>query len=539
VKAHTPTIRPVLSRSASLLAVVAALALHAAVASAGTYRVYSCVSPAGRPAPVGDSSYGWQPSGRPGTTSVVLTNGCGAGHGIAAVLQSAQPYGAGGQWTFRPPAGTSIAGFDLTWSGTAAAGGESTISRSDQPDPVYERRYGQDFGTDRVVESNLDLTSLTALVACSFAQPTCSNAAGPIASYRVAESTMTLRDGTAPTAGNLSGDLIASPEWRGPMSLAFSAGDSGSGVYRVMVNVDGQDALGVVVDANDGRCADADATNTDPHEFLWPAPCRTSVGPQLSVDTAGLPLGAHAVSLVLEDAAGNRATIYGPVAKTILAPPTDRGAANGTPASDGARFTGRRHRTVTTSFRHRRLRVRGRLVGPDGTPIAGATIQVLAQLHRAGSRFRAVGSARTSRKGGFSFKAPPGASRTLRFGYRSHVNDAAYAATLDVLQRVRASATLRSSRRSVASGGSVVFRGRLRGGYVPRRGKLVELQATDRGRWRTFALVRSDRRGGFRYRYRFSGAGGRRSFGFRARVRFERAYPYVLGYSRRTSVSVG
>ena len=47
-----------------------------------------------------------------------------------------------------------------------------------------------------------------------------------------------------------------------------------------------------------------------------------------------------------------------PVLKTILAPPIDRGAENGTPASDAARFTGRRHRTVTTSFRHRRLRFR-------------------------------------------------------------------------------------------------------------------------------------------------------------------------------------
>jgi hypothetical protein len=101
---------------------------------------------------------------------------------------------------------------------------------------------------------------------------------------------------------------------------------------------------------------------------------------------------------------------------------------------------------------------------------------------------------------------------------------------------VRASATLHASRRFVPRGGSVVFRGRLRGGYVPPRGKLVELQATDRGRWRTFALVRSDRHGGFRYRYRFAGSG---RFAFRARVRFERAYPYVLGYSRRTSVGVG
>ncbi|HEX6619424.1 MAG TPA: hypothetical protein VF024_07190, partial [Solirubrobacteraceae bacterium] len=112
----------------------------------------------------------------------------------------------------------------------------------------------------------------------------------------------------------------------------------------------------------------------------------------------------------------------------------------------------------------------------------------------------------------------------------------AFAATLDVLQRVQAGATLRASRRVVPDGGAVTFRGRLRGGYVPPRGKLVELQATDRGRWRTFALVRSSRSGAFRYRYRFSGSG---RFAFRARVRFERAYPYVLGYSRRTSVSVG
>ena len=242
---------------------------------------------------------------------------------------------------------------------------------------------------------------------------------------------------------------------------------------------------------------------------------------------------------MLEDAAGNRSVMYGPVAKTILASSANRGATNGTPASDQARFTGRRHRTVTTSFRHRRLRVRGRLVGPDGKPIAGATIEVLAQLHRAGAQFRDVGSVRTSRLGGFSFKAPPGASRTLRFGYRSHVNDSAFTATLDVLQRVRASATLHASRRFVPDGGRVTFRGRLRGGYVPRRGKLVEVQASDRGRWRTFALVRSDRRGNFHLRYRFTPTAGVHRYAFRARVRFERAYPYVLGYSHRTAITVG
>jgi hypothetical protein len=299
---RTPTIPPVWRRVFVLAAVAAAFATCAAGASAGSYRVYSCVAPSGGPAPVADGSFGWQASGRPQAGSLFLTNECHAGHGLTARLDgaNAQPLGAGGQWTFTPAPNTSIAGFDLTWSGAAAGGGESTISRSDQADPTYERRYSAPFPTERVVENNVDLSYLLVLVACSFAQPSCSNPGGNVASYRIAESTMTLRDNSAPTATGVGGDLIANPQWRGPMSLSFSASDTGSGVYP--------------------------------------------------------------------------------------------------------------------------------------------------------------------------------------------------------------------------------------------RGKLVELQATDRGRWRTLGLVRSSRSGGFRYRYRFAGSG---RFAFRARVRFERAYPYVLGYSRRTSVTVG
>ena len=145
--------------------------------------------------------------------------------------------------------------------------------------------------------------------ACSFQNP-CPANGGAIASYRIAESTMTLRDNSAPAATKVAGDLIANPQWRGTMPLSFTATDTGSGVYRVIVDVDGHDALGAVVDANDGHCADADATNTDAHEFLWAAPCRTSVAPQMAIDTGGLPLGIHAVSIALEDAAGNRTPIY-------------------------------------------------------------------------------------------------------------------------------------------------------------------------------------------------------------------------------------
>ena len=227
-----------------LAALAAALMGHVGVASAGTYRVYSCVGPDGRPAPIGDSTYGWQPSPREHAETLFLINSCGSGQGLTGRLAAPNnvPPGAGGQWIFKPPPGTSISAFDLTWSGTAGDGGESTISRSDQADPTYERRYSSNFGTERVAESNLNLSYLLVLVACSFANPC---PAGPdLATYKVTETTMTLRDTTAPAASNLSGDLIANPTWRGPMPIAFQATDGGSGVYRLIVDIDGQDALG-------------------------------------------------------------------------------------------------------------------------------------------------------------------------------------------------------------------------------------------------------------------------------------------------------
>ena len=161
---------------------------------------------------------------------------------------------------------------------------------------------------------------------------------------------------------------------------------------------------------------------------------------------------------------------------------------------------------------------------------------MLSQLHRAGARFRAIATTRTSRKGGFSYKAPPGASRTLRFGYRSHVDDPAFTTTLDVLQRVRASATLRASRRFVPRGGRVTSAGACAAATSPRAASSSSCRRRTEGAGGRSRSCAPSRRGAFHYRYRFSGSG---RFAFRARVRFERAYPYVLGYSRRTSVSVG
>jgi len=90
----------------------------------------------------------------------------------------------------------------------------------------------------------------------------------------------------------------------------------------------------------------------------------------------------------------------------------------------------------------------------------------------------------------------------------------------------------------VRRGGRVRFRGRLLGKPIPRVGKLIDLQAYDAGRWRTFKTTRAKRTGRYRASYRFLRTTAPRTFRFRARARKEARYPYALGVSRVVKVRV-
>jgi hypothetical protein len=103
---------------------------------------------------------------------------------------------------------------------------------------------------------------------------------------------------------------------------------------------------------------------------------------------------------------------------------------------------------------------------------------------------------------------------------------------------VAAAAQLRASRRSLRNRQRVVFSGRLPGRPLPKTGKVLDLQAYYRGRWRTFATPRARGAGGWRYTYRFGATRGRFTYRFRAVVRHESDYPYALGYSNVVSVTV-
>ncbi|HKP88850.1 MAG TPA: hypothetical protein VJT75_02640, partial [Thermoleophilaceae bacterium] len=171
-----------------------------------------------------------------------------------------------------------------------------------------------------------------------------------------------------------------------------------------------------------------------------------------------------------------------------------------------------------------------------GAPVARGLVEVWSRSGAAGSGFVRVARIRTDAGGGFAFRVPAGSSRTLRFRYPGSAIDRPSQAEVTV--RVPAAITIRASRRSVRNGQAVTFSGRLRGRPIPSGGKVVDLQAHYRGRWRTFATPRAGRDGRWRYRYRFGATRGRLVYPFRALVRPESAYPYALGKSRTTRVTV-
>jgi hypothetical protein len=203
---------------------------------------------------------------------------------------------------------------------------------------------------------------------------------------------------------------------------------------------------------------------------------------------------------------------------------------------------GRHHRRVTV-YRARpavavghRLRLHGRLTGPGGLAIAGAQILVTSQVDLPESTAHPIATLYTDRTGRFTYLLAKGPARAIAFHYVGAAK--VRSATRIVAERVRASSSIRRSRRALLDGQAVTLRGKLRGGWIPYQGKLIEVQFHARGKWRTFATTRTDRNGRWAYRYRFTGTHGTIRYGFRARIPRETGYPYVTGRSHRVRVTV-
>jgi hypothetical protein len=191
--------------------------------------------------------------------------------------------------------------------------------------------------------------------------------------------------------------------------------------------------------------------------------------------------------------------------------------------------------SVTIPFGKRAV-AKGSLESENGAPLAAEVVDVYAQSAAAGSGFERVAAVRTDPKGGFDYTVPIGTSRTVKFRFEGSGRHRSSEQVVTV--KVPAASTIAATPKRVRNGQSILLRGRLRSLPIPSAGKVLDLQAFYRGRWRTFATPRAKTNGKWSYRYRFGATRGTVTYPFRVLIRPESAYPYDLGYSPTVRVVV-
>ena len=192
--------------------------------------------------------------------------------------------------------------------------------------------------------------------------------------------------------------------------------------------------------------------------------------------------------------------------------------------------------TVATVAHGQGATVSGTLLDGDDRPVASAVVSLTTAPLMSGAQWSSSGAATTDRSGRFTFNLPPGPARRLRVVFEG--DHRALPSSRSFTLRVPALTTLSASPTTVRVGRVAVFSGRLAGGMIPARGKIVTVQALIPGRgWQTFAVARSNGWGEWSARYRFRASVGRAGYSIRALVPAESGYPFESFTSRPIRVT--
>jgi hypothetical protein len=522
------------------LATIASAVVRVGLAHADTYSVWSCADAQNRPLSAGD----WTPStvGAQGlATSTCGANVTGSTPGNLQAVAGGGPgqpdTGVAAGWTATAATGTKISVLDVWWTNSASVQIPGRVSILVSTGPLYARDAGA-FGNVALPFEDGNHQAFTGLAADSAALVAsclsgCARADRAISAvlnaYRVK---LTVSDAAPPT-GQASG-TSEGMSIRGPVALQARAADAGGGVRDLQLLVDGH-----VVDTKSagGTCADISPTTGDEKDYALMRPCLPEL-PAAGESPATFTLtpamlgsaGAHTVSVVAHDAAGNAATLLSNrvlVAAALLdgPPPAGRfdaarnlffnpdvdvsiaGRLNGInagPANVSLAFVTHRvmRRQRTTRLSKRRtvgysasMRLRGRLTAPTGQPIA------LARVYRAtsvagGPWTLSTKPLVTSKTGSVSVRLPARApSRRVQLVYFPSTSSNASSRSNACLLDVRAPVSLTLSRRSVPRGSRVSVTARIRAGIRPGATVIGALQLHQGRSWRTIRQLRFAPRG--------------------------------------------
>lgn len=529
---------------ATTAAIVGAVVAPAPI-MAGTYKVYSCKTPNGSPAPTD----GWSATGHAPFSS--FENDCRAGGSMRVVLggtsQTAGSSNVG--WGF-DAGGARIVSYAIHRSGTSTATGHGTSGL------LYTARQMNDPSGSRVVEycatysgcraignptagvasQNLltqsaaqlptDTTAWFITVGCGgYAGFPCSPLTGfaTHGSAYVHAADWTLADDDAPAVTDIRGELAQATVLKGESQIDFMARDSLSGIFRAAIEVDGVEAVSVTPNDYAGRCVRQGLAGSV-NDFLHRQPCPAAQSVELTLPTTTLADGSHRIRVRVYDAAGNGTTVLGARQVRVENNPSTLGL------SVSARFEPDNPARLRTTYGKRRT-ISGRLVDSQGAPIVGAAIEVFEKLTRSGAtRRRAVGL-RSDARGRYRYRPPATASRSIEL---VHAQSGSVASADQI---VSSRVQLRAYRSRVPAYGRLILRGKIRSERSLRR-VTVEIQAKSGKRWRTVGVRRATIGGAFTFRYLLKRTANA-NFKFRARVRRTSDLPVIPTNSRTVRVKVG
>jgi hypothetical protein len=571
---------------------------------AGIYHVYSCRIPygpsAGEPAPVQVASGAGEEAGRWSKATsgegAAGTDTCGTPEGaLTAELTGHREHSDldDALWTFTAPEGEKIIEGTRLWRSGDASGGSGygfwfaapndLLASPDVfgPSCLYNAGCHTAIGSasTRLSPSN-EVEVLTENVPSShlYINASCSSASCPSSSgdeqghavvVYVYAADIALEQQSDPSVSEVSGELASATQLSGTASLDFHATDSGSGVYKAIVSIDGK-AIDSPIVGEGELCKEAAVPAEDQPAFLSAQPCSASTAAHVSLDTTQLSNGSHKLLVEVSDAAGNLTPVVertievdngsasqllsagqtggsptqSPVAS--LQPVLSGAQANGTPASSRASLSASwvaghdarvdsHGQRLTGEFDHAHT-IAGRLTDAEGKPIADAEVAVTSRSSYGGAPSVPLADVRTGAQGRFTITLrKASASQRLQLTYSPTI-DGAPVAVQSLTLLVKAKVLLHVSPAVVSAGETVRLRGRILGGPMPQGGKQIVLEARSSGSpWLQFLVVRSGRGGRFQGSHRFRLAGPVH-YQFRAVCPQEADFPYATGASGNVSV---
>jgi len=452
--------------------------------------------------------------------------------------------GAGEAWRYKAPEESTIAGGKLDVKLIAIHGlatvvvtaksGLSTLARCDSKEGCKER-----VETVPITASG---TELYESAVCQLSGPSCPHELDAEAGISSAEIVLETNAVPAVSAAGFHGTLLNDPT-SGKGTLSFTATDPGPGVYQVRVLIDGAQAWAGTPNLNAGRCV-VQGLAEGARAFDSAQPCPHEAPVSAEVATTGLADGQHKLTVEVEDAAGNTATVYSndittlnhPVstAAPLLSPPPARGPANGTPASANATLTGQWKGQTASRLKSvygRSHEITGKLTTTTATPIADALIEVSQTPASLNAKTTSLTSAHTNTQGNFLINLPPSTpSTSIQLVYRSHLGDPTPVATRTLTLQLPASIQLAVSPHITSVNHTIVLRGKL-AGPIPPGGKKVLFEArVPGGSWIEFHNATVDSHGRFRATHHFTFPGPLR-YQFRVVCEREADFPFLAGNS--------